>query len=256
MTFSNEFASQGDPGFEESNYPTAFGITFTPKISGIALGILGAFIGIYVLTSLVMPANEEYQKLKTDERSKQDQVNAYKSGNIDRQLLDLNLKLQQAQALRTQVLALFSSQKALDTLLLDVNRVFQERNVKLLNFQPAQEAVVIDDGSLGAAVNNKLKRQTINLELEGGFEQTQAVLRDIERMQSLLLVKDLNSTTEGKQTGVLVQSNNNQIAVIPQGDNNLKTKFRLDVVLPLSPEEAAKLAPPPQEGQPQEGQPQ
>lgn len=48
FTTSDEFDPQ-DEGFgAEADYPSAFGITFTPKISGIAIGVGGFLIAGYL----------------------------------------------------------------------------------------------------------------------------------------------------------------------------------------------------------------
>ena len=73
MTFSEEFNStETDTDFEElgSSYPTAFGITFTPRIIGACLGVLGLVGSIYVGLSFVKPAYDNYNELKATEAQK------------------------------------------------------------------------------------------------------------------------------------------------------------------------------------------
>jgi type IV pilus assembly protein PilO/type IV pilus assembly protein PilQ len=55
--------------------------------------------------------------------------------------------------------------------------------------------VVVSDSSLGSAVNNKLKRQTFNVKIEGNYVNSQKVIRDLERLQPLILLKGLNTQT-------------------------------------------------------------
>jgi hypothetical protein len=251
MTFADELVTKNEPEAEEQvNYPTAFGITFTPQVSGIALAILGVLGAVYILANFVMPAYQKYQTLTTDEKAKEDQVNQQKSGVIEKKLQETETKLKQAQNLKSEVLNLFSSQATLDTLLIDINKFVASKNAKLVNYKPqGNEATIVNDGSLGTLVNNKLKRQTINLELEGTFEQTQSILRDIERLQPLLLVKNISSEMTVSPFVVLPNPKTKQTELISL-PSMLKTTVTLDVVLPLTPEEAAAVAPPP----PQEGQ--
>jgi cell fate (sporulation/competence/biofilm development) regulator YlbF (YheA/YmcA/DUF963 family) len=259
MTFSDELTDPNEPEIEEpANYPSAFGITFTPQVSGIAFAIVGVLGAIYVLANFVMPAYQNYTKLKTDQQTKEDQVNQQKSGAIERKLQESEGNLRQAQTLKSEVLNLFSNQATLDTLLLDINRFITSKNANLVNFKPENnEPVVVSDGSLGAQVNNKLKRQTITLELEGTFDQTQSIMRDIERLQPLLLVKNYNSEMAESPFVVFTDLNTrkSQLISLP---SKLKTTITLDVVLPLTSEEAAKLATPPadQQGQQQNQQQQ
>lgn len=250
MTFSDEYVTRGGDTktkAEEENYPTAFGITFTPQVSGVALALLGVLGAVYVLATFVMPAYQNYQQLKADEQAKTDQVNQQKSGVIDKRFQEADNKLKQAQRLKTDVLNLFSNEDTLDTLLLDINNFVTAKKAKLINYKPqGGDAVVINDSSLGAQVNNKLKRKTVELEMEGTYEQTQAVMRDIERLQPLLMVKNLNVENSESPFVVFTNLSNNQTQLISL-PSIVKTKFTFDAILPLTSDDVAKLAPPPEE---------
>lgn len=261
MTFSEGFPPlpAEEEAFEEEVYPTAFGITFTPQVSGIALAILGLLGAIYLLANFVLPAWGNYQKLREDERAKQAQVERQKSGELDAQLQEAESRLARAEALKSQALALFSTEKTLDTLLLDISRFLQARKVKLLKFQklepkqkdsPIEGAEVIEDGSLGAAANKKLKRQSFALEVEAPFQSTQSLLRDLERLKPFLLVRNLNSQAAQSQP-VLVSP---QAQVTVERGQPLTTAFTLDAIFPLTPEELAKLAPPKTSEKPSDSQ--
>lgn len=259
MTFGTDFNrdDQDDLLLEGENYPVAFGITFTPQVTGIALGLLGLVGAGYVLMNFVMPAYDSYQKLKTEEAEKLEQIEQQQSGTLGQKLIAAESQLRQMEALRSQVLGLFSSNDSLKTLLFDVGRLVEARNAALLSFAPSGDLAVVADGSLGESVNNKLKRQSFALEVEGNYAQIQALMSDLERLQPLLIVKQLNTspleqTTEVNLAGVRVQ--NGQLVssgtVVPKGSEKLKATFTLEAILPLTPEEIAQLAPPP----PAEGQ--
>jgi type IV pilus assembly protein PilO/type IV pilus assembly protein PilQ len=95
-------------------------------------------------------------------------------------------------------------------------------------------------------VNNKLKRQTYQARLRGGFESTQAVVRDLERLQPLVIVRGLRSQAETQENvGTLVGTSPSSAQVIPIKDLPITTDLQLDVIIPLTAEEVAKLAPPP-----------
>jgi Tfp pilus assembly protein PilO len=245
MTFADEFmpSAEGEQLEEAPNYPTAFGITFTPKISGIALAVLGVVGCGYLVSNMVLPAYAEYQK---SEQTKKEQLELKERQKIEvLKIQQLQTQLQQTQAIRPQILALFADEKNVDTLLLDISRLFESSGAKLNNFQPVQaEPEVISDGSLGTLVNGKLKRLSVSINMEGTFEQTQGVLRDLERLQSLTIVRNFNSQrieppALSFQKGKLIPAVSNP--------NKLRTSFTLDVILPLSPEEVAAAAPPPPE---------
>ena len=141
-------------------------------------------------------------------------------------------------------MSLFSNEKTLDTLLLDLNRVIESTNArtqrnsvrsKLKQFTPVnQTAEVIADGSLGANVNGKLKRRTIDIAFDAPMEKTQSILRNIERLQPLLLVKNYESKL--LETPILTSS--------IRRPTTITTSFQLQALIPVSPEEAAAAAPP------------
>ncbi len=125
------------------------------------------------------------------------------------------------------MLALFANPSSLNTLQLDINRQIDSRNAgldrarqaklaacpawvranlgavekvvgdlvvksQLQKFTPDPKASgVITDGSYGTLVNNKLKRQVTSVVFEGNFQQTQSILRSIERLQPLLVFKNV-----------------------------------------------------------------
>ncbi len=251
MTFSDNLNTDQDVDFEEeeSSYPVAFGITFTPPVSGIALGLLGLVVAVYILLTFFMPAFEEYNTLREDETDKESRINQEKSGQIDQKMVQAEINLQESQALRNQVLSLFSSEKSLKTLLLDINRFVEARQVTLKSFEPTGNVAIVTDNSLGKDVRNKLKRQSFEIEIEGSFEKTHELLQDLERLQPLLIVNKLDSQRVAEAFEVKLiksQDNNGEVAVqgqaIPVGLDLIKTTFTLDAILPLTPEEMAKLA--------------
>ena len=247
MTVTEDFISVEEGGLEAAApaYPNAFGITFTPALSGILIAVLGLAGALYLLLNQVMPALQKNQELQASRNEKQSQFEQ-KEANL-RQGQKVKTELAQAKQQKTEVLKLFANEKSLDTLLLDLNRLVESANAKLQRnevrsklkkFVPAkQSGEVITDGSLGPEVNGKLRRQVVNVEIEGPTAQTQAILRNIERLQSLLIVRDYQST--------LVQATPDQQTQVVSGPATITTSFQLQALIPLSTEEAAKAATPP-----------
>jgi type IV pilus assembly protein PilO len=131
---------------------------------------------------------------------------------------------------------------------------------KLNKFNPDTKAgaQLVTDSSLGAPLNGKLRRQSINVEFQGNFNQTQSIFRTIERLQPLLLVKRLDVKVgdggSSAQTKSLyeVEADTGQVRFLTncQPDARITTAFQMDALMPLSPEEskaaaAAAAAPPP-----------
>ncbi|MGB7442821.1 MAG: hypothetical protein WA919_17285 [Coleofasciculaceae cyanobacterium] len=234
MTYADadqEFVIEGEQ--ETPEYPTAFGVTITPKVGGIALGVLGLLLAGYLLMKVVQPTWQRYQELKADIADKKSQIQ--QEEEILKQIEEKKVQLAQAEQKNRQVLSLFANENTLDTLLLDLNNFVKDREGTLLKYQPKQEKpILVEDGSLGSQVNGKLKRQSIDLELEGRFEQIQSIMRSFERLQSLLLVKDFNAQLSAPSSVVIEQGR-----AVPLEQPTLKTSFTLEALMPLDEQEAA-----------------
>jgi type IV pilus assembly protein PilO len=248
MTLSEDFNFAEGGEFDSggaSPYPVVFGITFTPTIIGMIAGLVGLGGALYILLNLLMPALENYQQQQAKSSDLQGQVEQKRAAikQIDQVIQDLA----QAKQQKIQVLGLFANEKTLDTLLLDLNRLVESGNAqvpanavkaKLQKFTPtANKAEPVMDSSLGVAVNGKLKRTSINIEIVGTYEQTQSIIRNIERLQPLLIVKEYQSAlapvTTTTSSGKVVR----QI-----GPPGITTLFQVQALMPMTPEEIAAVA--------------
>lgn len=92
---------------------------------------------------------------------------------------------------------------------------------------------LVTDGSFGSQANGQLKRQTYDVQLEGNFAQTRAILMQLEQLQPLLVLREFNST---QQRPTFVYDEN---GLLPncQPEAKVTTSFRLEALLPLSQEE-------------------
>ncbi|MDY6897066.1 MAG: pilus assembly protein PilO, partial [Cyanobacteriota bacterium] len=122
MTFSDEMNFEGSEFEEDSSsaYPVVFGITFTPKVSGILIGVLGLAGAGYMFLNILKPAWDNF----TEKQGTKAQLETEIQGKEARlQSIDeLNAKLAQAKTQQSKVWAVFANEKTLDTLLLDLNR--------------------------------------------------------------------------------------------------------------------------------------
>ncbi|MGF1481988.1 MAG: pilus assembly protein [Cyanophyceae cyanobacterium] len=237
MTVSEDFELENESDFEESEYPTAFGVTLTPQVGGIICGLVGVAGAAYLLITMVLPAQQSYKQLQADQQAKEAQLQQLQSGEAETIIENLALQIEQARAVEPQVLSLFSSEATLDTLLLDIYRFIESSNAKLISYQPQGEAVVVDDGSLGELINGKLKRKSFNLEIEGTFAQTQSFLRDLERLKPLLVLKDFRIEVSEPSS---YQVDGRQLVI--QEAPLLRTTFVMDALLPVDPVEAEAAA--------------
>ncbi|MBV8884930.1 MAG: pilus assembly protein PilO [Chroococcidiopsidaceae cyanobacterium CP_BM_RX_35] len=239
MTVSEDFVpfQKGKMFGAEPRYPTLFGLTLTPNIISILVMMLGTVGFFYLVANQVMPAWQKHQEMEASQVQKQTQIQQAQTKLAQSQ--QVRAELAQAKQQQLEVLSLFSNENTLDTLALDLNRLAETINAslgsgvkaKLTKYEPVADPSngAITDGSLGPEVNGKLKSRAVNIAFEGTFEETETILRDIERLQSLLIVKDFQSTLP--QTPLNLQG---------KGPQTITTSFQLQALIPLSPEESAK----------------
>jgi type IV pilus assembly protein PilO len=250
MTFTDDlnFAEQGGV-FDEGTppYPVVFGISFTPPMIGIIVGTLGLLGAVYMLLNLVMPAWESYQQQQGKSNGLQGQIDQKKIQV--KQADKVKEELAQAKQQKIQVLSLFANEKTLDTLLLDMNRLVQSASngkipingvgAQMKKFVPAsKKPEIITDGTLGVQVDNKLKRLNTNVEIVGTFEQTQSIIRNIERLQPLLILKDFQSTLTPPE----VNSSEDKNKGVRNAPAKITTSFQIQALMPLTPEDEATIA--------------
>ena len=236
MTFTNEeFIPEEELEFEEEIYPTLFGITLNPRNSGILCGAIGILGSLYLLVSFIMPANESYQELKADRQTKEEQLERINPDQLSRELSGLDTQLQQSKTLRAQVISLFSQTKSVDTLLLDINSFVKARGATLISFKPVNATPqLIKNNSFGKAANKKLSKQTFTVEIEGTYQQIQSIIRDIERLQFLIVVNKFTAEPTDDKTVFKLKRTGGKIQGVPTGTRKLKSKFDIDILFPAS----------------------
>jgi type IV pilus assembly protein PilO len=269
-----------DPMDSGPEYPTVFGIAMTPAVSGILLGLLGLGAAAAAWFYLAQPEFDKSQQLSAQVEQKKEQL--LNKDEILKQIEQKNKEVAEAKQKRQDVLKLFANEDTMNTLLMDLNQQIKSRNqgvasakasklatcpgyvrqnvgkvetqmgefateAKLLKFEPNEkDSGVITDSSYGAAVNSQLKRKAIDVSFSGNYGQTQEVLRSIERLQPLLVLKAFESKTQ--QTGSSTANrlyeltkvgNQLEVRYLPncQPDTKIESKFRLEALLPLSDKE-------------------
>ncbi|HEY9884107.1 MAG TPA: hypothetical protein V6C98_10915 [Thermosynechococcaceae cyanobacterium] len=286
MTAGGDFIPN-DPNLDTApSYPVVFGIALTPVIIGTLLAVGGLALAAYLFVNFVQPALEQYNALKQKVQDQEAQVQ--QAAAIAKQDADARANLEAAKKQGADVLTLFSNEATLNTLLLDLNRQVETRNAgvarlerdrlaacpawvrnnaeelrkggvevarraSLREFTPDVKASgVITDSAYGSLVNNKLKRQVANVVFEGNVNQTQAIFRNIERLQPFLVFKDVKIVVgDGTQSPATVnrlfEIRGNTVQFLPncQPEPKLTTTFTLEALSPLTAAEKPKAAPAP-----------
>lgn len=270
MTVSRDFISPDEDFIDEPLNPVVFGIELSPAIIGGLIALVGIGAAAYGFVKLVQPVAATNQALSAEISTKEGQLlsQSQQLANIAKVQADLDA----AMARRRQVYSLFASEQTMDTLLLDINQRIESSNAslkgvrsqveargippilveaKLKGFTPGEKAVIIDS-SLGEGVNGRLKRETYSVQISGDYAQIQTILRNLERLEPLLLIRDFN-VTSGEPVAETVIGANGQ--VVAESKIPLEVTFQLDALLPTADADQPPEIAPPVEVVPAEGEP-
>jgi type IV pilus assembly protein PilO len=240
MTYDGDLAPSE---FEEEvkDYPALFGISLTPKLSGILIAALGLGGALYLGNQFVLPAYQNFQELKTNVATKEAELQQ-KTETV-RRIDEIIASLNQAKAVNTEVKALFSDQETLETLLLDLNQLIVQTKAQLVTFTPDYTTSgPVTDGSLGPELNGKLKRQVTSVAFDGTFNQTLTIMRNLERLQTFLVVKDFSAELPGNTGSTNTSNTAGQPGQPQKSQDQIRSTFKLHAYVPLTPEEAAAAA--------------
>jgi type IV pilus assembly protein PilO len=228
MTVSDRYSPNS--GIGAPAYPTAFGITFTPSVSGILVALAGVGLAGWMAFNLIGPKLSETQAIQGQIAQKELKLQQQQKTVQDIQAVVK--RVNEAVEKNKQVRGLFSTQKALDTLLLDLNRIIVSSKAQLQKFTPIDGlSGTVTDSSVGLELNNKIKRQVTDVAFEGTFNQTLEIMRTIDRFQTLLVLQDFKME--------LKPENNATAGAAPT--NVVTCSFKLYAYVPLTEEELAAL---------------
>jgi type IV pilus assembly protein PilO len=242
MTYSEDLINttqMGDSTYldDRPSYPSIFGIDLSPMLLGAVLAVAGIGGAGYLIYTSVAPMYQANQEQQTKLANVQQQIKDRQ--NMDKKIAAAEVKLKTAETQRTTVLSLFANEEKLDTLLIDINKLVGDRQGQLQSFKPDQATTgtgTIVDSSLGAALNNKLRRKSIDIDVRGGFEQMQSILRTVERMDQLLIMQNFRADLQ-------VDTNANGLLTNQGQPPRIKTTFKLQAIIPLT--ESPSAAPTP-----------
>lgn len=252
-------------------------LVITPIIQGILAAVAGVAVAGLLVWKLVLPALETRTTLETEIATIQGDISNKEKTAATMKAAEA--KLEEAKQQKNDVISLFPDNKALQTLLLDINKIVKLRGAELGSFKPVTEdnwilkpegaakagapappppaAAAPTDGKAAAAaadlkLTQAIEGKTVEMELSGNFAQVQATLRDFERLQQMVLVDSFTLKLNPESQYVVV---NSQGQIVKRGEPEIETKFKLMAVVPLPAEELEKLAAPPPPAENPEGQP-
>jgi len=239
FTTTDDFGDEGDFGLE-SGYPEFFGLTLTPKVTGISIAVLGLLIAGYLGWTQLLPAINELSTLQTEKAEKENQLDQLSESQFEQRIVVKARELEDARRLKQEVESLFAQDRTLETLLLDANSFANFSNLRITSYTPAGDKQTVGDDSFGPSATNNLQVRTYNLNLEGSFQELQLFIQDLERLQPLLVVQDFNTTVSTPQQYLL---ENDQ--VIPVGQPILNSTITVSALFA----DVQQIAPPQAEGE-------
>lgn len=239
MTASGDFIPP-DGELAAPSVPVVFGIRMTNTVIGVLLALAGLAGAVYILMYLVQPVWQRNQELQQEVATKNQQL--ADQAEIRRRIDQAKANLQKSKQTNADVRALFANEASLNTLLLDINARVQavnagiqdpDRRATLSKFDldPATSGVVTDS-SLGADMNNRLERRVYNVEMKGNFAQTESIIRNIERLQPLLIVRDFTSTLDSATQAIRLTSQG-RLTPTGQPETRITTAFKLIALVPV-----------------------
>jgi type IV pilus assembly protein PilO len=288
MTATGDFipADEGQE-FEGAlpEYPTAFGIQFTPKVQAIALTLVGVIGAFALYNFLVKPLAQEKRTLSSEVADKEIQVEQQAASL--QEIAALQAQLDEAIAQRVGIYSLLGDKQSLDTLLIDINQQIQNSNgtisdvlradpnqldnaqlvslglnrdqvrqvrtayaenpavpqllfsADLQQFNPNPPTILTE---VPPELTGKLESQTVSVSMQALFPQTLSILRNIERLEPLIIIKDLRQG-EGALPPGASEADLSGVA------RPLQTDFTLEVLVPTSDPTVPPPPPAPPEGE-------
>ena len=250
MTAANEFIPNG--GQAEEPGTEIFGIKLTPQVQAIGVAVLGLGVAGYLGSQFVLPEFQKGSEIKQKIiQSKQTQIQL--QAQIQKKA-EAESKQAEAKQRRANVTAMFANDAGATTLLLDINQLVNRINAglpgdefkaKILKFEPyapvagaapvpgAPDPDILADTSFGPSLVGKLRRKRYKVEFEGNFAQTRNFMRNLELMQSLLVVRNLKSELLVLAQPAEVDFLRGKIVPVEQPPTKIKTAFDLHALLPL-----------------------
>ncbi|MEG4488470.1 pilus assembly protein PilO [Microcoleus sp. D2_18a_B4] len=251
---ANQFIPSGAQA-EETGAQEIFGIKLTPQVQAIGIAVLGLVIAGGLGYQFVLPEFQKSdafkQKLRESEQTQQQlQTQIQKKAEAE-------AKQEEAKQRRANVTAMFASDASANTLLLDMTQLVNRINAgvqgddlkaKITKFEPDMPPAataapgtvdpdILADTSFGPSLAGKLRRKKFKVEFEGTFAQTRNFMRNLELMQSLLVVKNLRSELLPSTGAIQVDFLKGKIVPVEQPPTQIKTAFELHALLPLKQEE-------------------
>ncbi|MGK7923200.1 MAG: pilus assembly protein PilO [Trichodesmium sp.] len=249
MVVANEWNPELEEQEEEGGGPKILGISLKdPRLIGGVIGVVGIGIAGFLGYNQLKPAIEKSAELRAEIETATVKIKEQEKQIKERPKAEAEIAT--AEQKRKDVTSLFATEKTMKTLLFDMNKLIdqinsgitdEEQQGKMTKFEPVESKdgnYIVQDSSLGPLVNGKLKRREFKVEFEGSYSQTRAFMIALERMQTLLVVKNLRTRLDQGNQVIEVEWKQNRFVPVSQPENRLTTSFDMHALLALSEQES------------------
>lgn len=249
MVVANEWNPELEERKEEQGGQKILGVSLKdPRFIGGAIGMIGLGIAGFLGYNQLKPAIDKGAELRAEIKTAEVKIAQKKKQITERPKAELEKK--KAEKQREDVTSLFASEKTIKTLLYDIDKLIdqinggitnEDKKAKMTKFQPVDHKdgdYIVNDNSLGPLVNGKLKRREFKVEFEGSYPQTRAFMIALERMQTLLVVKNLKTQIKQGNQVLEVEWRQNRFVTVNKPESLLITSFDVSALLALTEQES------------------
>ncbi len=181
-----------DEGLEPIGGPTTvLGIELTPPRIGLLIGGVGVLTAILLGLTQLLPLFRQIQELEELVAQKDAELTS-----TEQQIASLQgvpEQLVEFRAVNEQVSTLLPNPDNVATQLLDINRLVQQSDSELRSYSPAPPRSASAEASpdVPAAIAPQIQIQNASINLLGDYEEVIALMNNIERLETLIRVRNL-----------------------------------------------------------------
>ncbi|MCT7951929.1 hypothetical protein NG798_19180 [Ancylothrix sp. C2] len=231
------------PGQEQEAQGGLFGIQFTPKIIGVLIAVAGLAAAVGAFMYVLQPMLTQQEELNTKIAAKESENKAIEA-SLSR-IEEARANLEKAKVAKADVQVLFGDTRSLDTLVLDINNFIRKAGGQFGSVKPATSEILTTNLFPTPAPNPQAPPGTVapagpyqiqpfTVEMTGTFTQTQSIIRNIERLQPMIVLGKYTSDID-PETLKLVVNEQGKVLRIPEP--TLKTIFDMVVIVPAAKQE-------------------
>lgn len=181
-----------DEGLEPVGGPTTvLGIELTPPRIGLLIGGVGVLAAFLLGLTQLLPLFRQIQQLEEEVAQKQADLQSTEQQIAS--LQDVPDQLVEFRAVNEQVSSLLPNPDNVTTQLIDLNRLVQQSDSELESYTPSAPRPASVEGSpeVPQAIANQIQIQNASINLLGEYEDVIALMNNIERLETLIRVRNL-----------------------------------------------------------------